>query len=77
MEVKGHAAKRILEDQTSTDVLDLIESTLTDEWKITKDPTSREEIWFTLQGCQRFREILHIAVTNMEYEATLKENQDA
>ena len=76
MTIEGHAAKAILEDPTVRATLDLIESALKDQWELATTSEQREEVWYTLQGAKRFRNVLTQAVENMEFDAQLKEKQN-
>ena len=74
--IEGHAAKAILDDPTVVAILDLIESQLHETWGTAATPEQREEVWYTLQGAKRFRNVLRQTVENMEFDAQLKEKQN-
>jgi hypothetical protein len=75
--MEGHAAKAILDNPIVEEVFNLIEKTIHDQWEESAEPQAREELWFTLQGLIRFREILQVTVDNQEFDTTLKEKYNA
>ena len=72
MSIEGHRAKAILEDPTVTEVLELIEVTLHEQWGLSPTAEQREEIWYTLQGLRRFKSTLDVAVQNAIMDKTLE-----
>ena len=70
---EGQAAKELLANPLLQESLQTIESTLIDQWTLSRDTSVREELWYTLQGLKRFVTILEMTVSNGADELVLKE----
>lgn len=73
----GQRARELLADPAVTEILSMIEQTLTQTWKDSTETTAREDAWYTLRGHQRFINILETLDANAHFEATLEEENDA
>ena len=76
MKERGHRAAEMLSDPLVIETLDLIEQTIIQSWKETQDVTAREDLWYTLRGHQRFKNVLQSAIENVEFEDRLAEKRN-
>lgn len=74
---RGQRAAALLQDPLIVEALDGIEQTLRDQWENAVTTDIREELWYTLKGMQRFKNLLTISIENGVYEKALMEKQDA
>jgi hypothetical protein len=70
---EGQAAKQLLANPLLNETLESIESAIIDQWKVTSSPETREELWYTQKGLERFAGILAIAVENGDAESAIQE----
>ena len=77
MKQRGHRAEELLSDPLLVETLDLIEQSLTQSWKESTETTAREELWYTLRGHQRFKEILTVTMESGKYQEALEEKRNA
>jgi hypothetical protein len=73
MKERGQRAAQLLSDPLVIETLDLIEQTIIQAWKETKEVTAREDLWYTLRGHQRFKTVLQSAIENVEFEDKIAE----
>ena len=71
---RGQRSKELLDDPIIVEALTKIEDTIRQTWEDTTSTEHREELWYTLKGCLRFKEYLTIAVQNGEFELTKRDN---
>lgn len=69
----GQHARQVLGDPATQEVLNMIEQQLTQSWKEAQESEVREEVWYTLQGHQRFVTTLKAFEDNYVYEQSLEE----
>ena len=76
-EQRGHLSKEILENPLVKEAFAVIEESIHEQWQEAPHSDMREELWYTLKGCQRFKQVFTIAIEQGNYEATLKELDNA
>ncbi len=69
----GQLASELLENPLLKETLELIESTIIDSWRHSKVSSEREELWYTLNGAQRFRTVLESAIQNAMVDRAIME----
>ena len=70
---RGDHAKRLLNDDLLQEALDIIEENITELWKGSDDSKSRNELWYTLKGLERFEAYLQIVLERGEFDKLEKE----
>jgi hypothetical protein len=65
---EGQAAKNLLEHPVVNLTLDEIEEQLHILWASSNEATERDELWYTLKGLERFKDLLDAKVQNASYE---------
>jgi hypothetical protein len=66
---QGQAAKNLLAHPVVKLTLDEIEEQLHSLWVSSNTTALRDELWYTLKGLNRFKDLLDSKVQNASYEA--------
>lgn len=74
---RGHEAQVILTHPLVEEAFNTIEDALRETWEASTDPSVREELWHTLKGAKRFKQVFTNQIENGEYELTLQEKNNA
>lgn len=70
----GQRSDELLNDPVIQTALELVETTLINEWKSAQSTEVREELWYTLQGQTRFKHTLQVAIDNGKFESGQQES---
>jgi hypothetical protein len=70
---RGNRAKALLDNEVLVSAFDEIETTTIQLWKGTSDKETRDELWYTLKGMERFKTVLEAAVSSGDYDKQLSE----
>lgn len=70
---RGQRAAVLLQDPLVIDAFETISTALTDAWKDSLNAPQREDIYFTLKGLERFKNVFQQYVESGEVELALKE----
>lgn len=65
---RGQRAQQVLTDPLVEDALQSIIMAITQLWAESNDTSTREELWYSLQGVHRFTNYFEQAIENGEFE---------